>query len=271
MSLIQDALKRQQEEMQKTPAGAAPETPPATPHAPVPAGPGQEPPNGEPAPEKPGRNWLMLVGILLGVVALCGLGGWLSFMALQKWAAPLQPGIARETPPVPLLSSAGTTAVQAASGTGAVASISHEPDILRLTNAALADATGTTVIAATTTNAPPAPAVLPSTNVAATSSGAAATTTPVAVSPPPEVRPVALATPVVTNTPAPPPKPVVWPSLKITGVLERGERGAALINGRVIAVGEEIQGVKVIAVGKNGVTLEYEGARKTVRTGEQSE
>jgi hypothetical protein len=70
--------------------------------------------------------------------------------------------------------------------------------------------------------------------------------------------------------PEPEPAPrgaVRWPALKLTGVLGQGRSGSAIINDQVLAVNETIKGVRLAAVGRQGVELEYQGERRFVKVG----
>ncbi len=62
-------------------------------------------------------------------------------------------------------------------------------------------------------------------------------------------------------------KPVAWPSLRLTGFMgaRNAGRGAALINGRVVEAGELIEGVTVLMVRRDGVELEYQGERRFLK------
>lgn len=75
-----------------------------------------------------------------------------------------------------------------------------------------------------------------------------------------------LATPEVVAPPPPPVKqPVVWPVLSCTGVAGRGKKGSAFLNGQIVSVNETIEDVKVISIGERSVTLEYRGERKVLK------
>lgn len=67
------------------------------------------------------------------------------------------------------------------------------------------------------------------------------------------------------------PEPVVWPMLTINGLVGKGAQGAAMINAQIIGVNETIEGVKVIDIQKQGVTLEFEGEKRFVKVGGSTE
>ncbi len=68
----------------------------------------------------------------------------------------------------------------------------------------------------------------------------------------------------------PRPKPVLWPDLTLQGLLSKSGEGAALINGEVISKGEKMQGVELTAVRKNSVMLKYKGETKELKTREST-
>jgi hypothetical protein len=91
----------------------------------------------------------------------------------------------------------------------------------------------------------------------------------VAVVPPPQVPP---ANPGVVSNPAPitvppPPPPLPkpeFPALKLQGVFYRSTNSSALINNRTVFVGDEIRNAKVIAIGRQSVTLEFAGEKHVI-------
>jgi type IV secretory pathway VirB10-like protein len=80
----------------------------------------------------------------------------------------------------------------------------------------------------------------------------------VMASPPPMAAP----DPTPAPAPEPPARPVepAWPAnLKLTGIFFRKNNPLALISGKTVAVGEEINGVRVKKIEKDRVTLEWNG------------
>jgi len=73
--------------------------------------------------------------------------------------------------------------------------------------------------------------------------------------------------PAVLPPPEPPQPPVDWPSLTLDGVLGKGRNGAAIINREVIGVGETVKGATLVSIGKQGVNLEYEGETQFLKVG----
>jgi hypothetical protein len=66
---------------------------------------------------------------------------------------------------------------------------------------------------------------------------------------------------------APEVAPVQWPYMKIGGVVGKGLKGAATINGKIVAVGESIDGVEVVAIGDYGVKLECQNETRFAKVG----
>ena len=87
--------------------------------------------------------------------------------------------------------------------------------------------------------------------------------------PPPKPKPVASVSPAkpIVNIPAPqpvvtiaPPKPVVvFPRLKLQTLIVHGTHSTAEINGKVLMIGEEIQGVRLVGVNGEHATVELDG------------
>lgn len=61
-----------------------------------------------------------------------------------------------------------------------------------------------------------------------------------------------------------------WPSLKVHGVLAQSasSRGAAIINGKVVEIGETVQGARLMEVNQAGALLGYQGKTQFVRVGQ---
>lgn len=66
---------------------------------------------------------------------------------------------------------------------------------------------------------------------------------------------------------------VTWPRLTITGLIgaARDGKGAAIINGQMVMPGALIEGVRVEAIGRQGVKLSFEGESKTLSVGGSTE
>lgn len=83
-----------------------------------------------------------------------------------------------------------------------------------------------------------------------------------------EVRKVIALAP--TNEMPPPPAPViarsvVFPEVRVQGIVYRGERSSALLNGRTYFVGDQVEDIKVIAIGETNVVLERAGQQKVLQ------
>ncbi len=285
MSLIQDALKRQQEEMnKKTDAPATPATPhvkiplrmmgqptgaprppetPARPASPVPPLPLPPPIKTEPRiettepkpeiqpgvpdrnePESEKRSPALLIIALMAVILLLAAGG-------LYWAWPLLlPKLPKPPPPAP------------------VAAAIPPPSPIPPPAVTPPAVTPPVAVLNTVTAAAPAKVLTVDTNEVSTLQ-------PEAVPGPTEQ----LALPVVRDEPPPslfvppPPKaeaaaPVLWPAIKLTGMVKLGGTAAALINGRVVAPGESIEDVTLISVKKEGALLRYKTEERLLRVGE---
>ena len=100
------------------------------------------------------------------------------------------------------------------------------------------------------------------TEVVGTTTGVDTQKAETVTSPPPVQPPV---TPPVTPPVEPVMEPVEWPLLTLEGVVGKGDTGSARLNGRVVFVGDLIEGVRVIAIHPNKAELEYKGRRMMLR------
>ena len=259
MSLIQEALKRQQEESTKTPAvtkppipglamkakppGAA-ETPPDTDRPASPAIPPtvppplpaqtqppalpkntplETPPPEEEVPPAERKALSMLAIIIIVIVVLLMAGISMVYFALMK--------MKREAP--------------------AKAMAVLKPAITQMV------AVATQVVHTTSSSNAPA-AALPAGQHDATQKVATVTAT--------NVPAVSNTTPAIAQPPPVKP-PVEWPPLKLTAILGKGMKGAARINGQVVLVGETVEGVTLVQVNEQNVLLEFEGEKVSLRIG----
>ena len=63
-----------------------------------------------------------------------------------------------------------------------------------------------------------------------------------------------------TQEPCQAAQPVVhFPTLTLQGLTYRGSNSSAVINGRVVRVGERVEGVQVIMIDRNSVWVELDG------------
>jgi hypothetical protein len=85
---------------------------------------------------------------------------------------------------------------------------------------------------------------------------------PAAPAPIDRVKPVV---PVAAPAPKPAPKPKnKWPDLSFSGSAVGGNQILAIINGRMLSVGDSIKGAKVLQIGKNEVLVEFKGEKRVL-------
>ena len=64
-----------------------------------------------------------------------------------------------------------------------------------------------------------------------------------------------------------------WPSIQLTGMagaIGTDEAGSAILNGRLIAINQPIEGAILVEISNSGVVLEYKKERKLLRVGEST-
>jgi len=81
-----------------------------------------------------------------------------------------------------------------------------------------------------------------------------------------EAPPSAVAT--TPAVPAPPPAPVKWPDITISGVVGKEIKGAVFINGKVFGVNETVEGIRILAIKPQGALLEYQGETRLAKVGQ---
>ena len=62
-------------------------------------------------------------------------------------------------------------------------------------------------------------------------------------------------------------EPVIWPLLILNGLVGKGAQGAIMVNNEIIGVDESIEDVRVVSISKQGATLEFQGETKFVKVG----
>jgi hypothetical protein len=82
--------------------------------------------------------------------------------------------------------------------------------------------------------------------------------------PEPVVAPAPAPKPPSSPPPSPPVPPREFPKLILQGVTISGGLREALISGQVVAVGDEVEGAKVIAIERQKVTLKFDGREFTL-------
>jgi len=93
---------------------------------------------------------------------------------------------------------------------------------------------------------------------------------------PPVADPVPADPVVVTAPPDPEPvvvekEPVIWPALMVSGLVGKGKQGSVMFDAGIIHVGETIEGIRVLGISHSGAELEYMGEKKTVKVGSSTD
>ena len=60
-----------------------------------------------------------------------------------------------------------------------------------------------------------------------------------------------------------------WPKLELTGFAAGGGQRMVFINGKMLAEGREIEGARIVQIGKAEVLVEYQGERRILRVDDQ--
>jgi len=253
VSLIEEALRKQQEEADKTKGTGVrlsvappPQTPPANAAETAP------PPLPEDEPVR--RAWPVLLGIIVGGIVLIGGIAWLLLFGLGLWKAKPQARLAKPAPSVaasPVAPSETGKVAVAAVPVAVPAPTSAPPVVVPVQPAP------PPTVTAVVTDTPPVVAAGP--QVAAASGSVAAV---VATAPAKEAVIEAEGVPVV-----------IWPKLTVTGLIgsSRSGRSAAIINKQMVEPGAVVEGVKVEAIDKKGVRLRYQGETRTLALGGTTE
>lgn len=277
MSLIQEALRRQQEEMQaeekkrvgaqtsmsgseRSPDSDVPQTPPnpvpKNPHpAPLPSDiPTTEdtqpdPPKRRTSSEREHRVLGPLMGMLLVIVLLGGLVAWAALWGYRVLTASDAPPAldtvvttVPEPAPDPVVEAPPSTLPEPEIAEVAVQETTEAPDEPVMVEVEITEPLTEDLVAQ-----PVEPLIpeIPDATVALQDA-------PRTVVPPP---------------PPPPPPPIIWPELHISGVMGSGESGSAIINGNVIGLHENIGDVTVRGFGRGFVVLEYQGETRRFSVG----
>ncbi|MFO7535522.1 MAG: hypothetical protein R6X19_07560 [Kiritimatiellia bacterium] len=277
MSLIQDALKRQQEEMNKKAAGETEPTgqkteppgqmqkipirtmnqpafsqPPPSPAAPPPLPPVAAPPVEESSKALPlptddeSRRPKALLPVLAAMILLFAVGFYFGWPYLHA-----------------LLAGSTTPASSVQPDSVAVASVQSG-------EVAQTSASAQSVAGAATPQTNPPLSLAGSSATTGTLPGAESNLDPSA----------SIAMPVPVKEPPPdlyarPPKPVaaepvIWPPLKLTGCINMGKSAIAIINGQMVEPGQSIDEVLLVSVNKNKneALMRLDGQERVLRVGE---
>jgi hypothetical protein len=185
------------------------------------------------ASDSSSRNVLKVVAPLVAV-ALLATAGWFTW---QWWKHRPAAGSAQTAAtPVGVSKPAETNAASASAPTTAKLVIN--------TNLVVRPAPGAVAKAAPTAGVP-----IPA--------KAATTPAPVVTAPPAPSANVAAVAPSVSL-------PVEFPTLKLQGIYYRMTKSSVLINGQHLYVGDSLGNVKIVAIDRQSVTLEYKGQKKVL-------
>lgn len=274
MSLIQEALRRQMEERGETPP-ASPETQ-AQPISPPANGtqlPLQRPPSSPPPPQPPvapaikssggvtvekvgGRGSKLLLTVLT-IITLCLVGlVWLIFFGHEyRWAALfLRRPEPQPTPKVTSVNLEKPATVPLAQETVTSPKMVPQAEPQQATPSA-------TIAPASPAAQLPSPTVTP---VVPSAQPASIAQSPIPLTPSAQVAATAQS---FAPTEPQSRRTVLWPPLTLRGIVGRGLNGAAIINNQVVGVNEVIEGVRVVSIEAQGVELEYQGEKKTLKVG----
>lgn len=260
MSLIQEALKRQQMEQQgNSPAEETPASPAAPPPPPPPPAspPSQPTPSraksndnaslkfksrSNPEEEKPAedtphdetpsdkkdkpsqKTWTTLLGASIGVVLLLACGIWLISLAVKQMNAK------KQQPASQPVETTENTIITTESESG------PQPDIQETTQ--IEQPEPQTTSSDLETNLPP------ESQMESEEKG---------------------------KQPQIAPETVRWPPLELSGIVGKGANGSAIINGMVLSVNESIENVTIVAIENQGVRLEYKGHTQYLRVGQSTQ
>jgi hypothetical protein len=256
MSLIQEALKRQMDEK-----AGKPYTPPPTVAAP-----------------RAGGIVGKIVGMVVALVLLVSVAGALFYLATKKWSwkdamQAASADLSKAEQKITRMASSvsdekpAQAPVPAAPVASAVspAALPHASVQARVEKMKTAVADYTKETSGSFESAPaPAPAAVP-----------APSPTPARVveAPPPVAAPAAQK-PAVAREPAPERAVSAgpWPRITLNGIMSAGRaNGAALVNNRMVGVGESVEGVRVVEVQVKGAVMEYKGETRLLLIGQSTD
>ena len=246
MSLIEEALRKQREENDKS--GSVPNIPP-----PIPAPHTEAPPEPLVAEEPSRRPWVLLAGIAGGGIFAILLIVWLVVYGLGLW---------HNKPNTPVLQAAISTNTMIAATKYQTATQTNDQAQLAATHSNAPVAVSPAPIIQSAAPAQPTKPqtsiIEPPTPVLASQAGDKAN--------PEKTLPKMLAT-------AKPPLPTIWPKLIISGIIgsSKNGRSAAIINGQMLSPGENVEGVTIGAIENQKVKLIFNGEVKTLSVGASTE
>ena len=277
MSLIEEALKKQQEEFGDSSTTHKTETPAEShsgsgmslkkPEPPLPST--EDPPPPPPSEEtaKPGLKTLLPIIILVtACLVLLGVSFWLiSAGVLKKF---MSPKAAQSVP--------AATSKPAAVPVQPARPLQPPAQPATSTSAAIPPPAAVSSPKAPSTTAPglsstAQPAI--STPAAVHPAPGSPTPTQPAIAPPPTAKkPVVIlddeGQAPARSAPVTVKEAPVWPTMNITGLINAdGANGAVFIHGQLISVGETYEGVKILSVGRNSIKASFEGEIRTLKVG----
>jgi cytoskeletal protein RodZ len=260
VSLIEEALRKQRQETEKN------ETQNILPDEPSPP-PLPEENDGTSNPSPQRWTWHLLAGIAgVSLILVAGIL-WLLFFGMKIWTTKPEGKLTRPVAAVPA-TPASTNTQQEIVGTQPPKADS--PGKITPTN--LPPITPSVTEPSTTVTSSPVPsaAVTSAPTVAAISVAAPAGTTG---GDEPKIIIIGRETPVTTTSVPDKLMAVIWPRLSVSGIIgtSSGSRGAAIINGQMLGIGSTIEGVKIIAVDKQGVQLRLGDETRTLTVGGTTE
>ncbi len=62
---------------------------------------------------------------------------------------------------------------------------------------------------------------------------------------------------------------IQWPAAQLSGIVGNGRSGAAMINGKVVGMGESIEGMTITTIEPAGVWLQYQGDKRFLKVGKK--
>ncbi len=244
MSLIQEALRRRNEDTGGANLGVAPATPALPPPPP------DLPP--VPPPPEPKRNQRTYLVVLLVVLLLAGLG----FGAWWLFLRPPPPA-ALAARPTPKPAAAKIVPAPPPPHTNLVAQVKAKlaaiqtPERLELVAGVTNTPLASPPLPAPDVTTKPPPVLAPATNQPAA-----------ALNAPPPAAPVPAGLPLHVN----------WPKLNVTGIMGRaGGDAVVFINGQILKAGDLVAGARLLAVQENGALLLLEGETNFFRVGKGGE
>lgn len=225
------------------------------------------------------RHWRSLVAVLIALLVLGGGGFFLIVYALRQWHRPAdqppaeataqQPAKVEPTPaltPPPAPTQTATTIPSAPENVTAPAATATAPatSVAQASTPAQETKTPTVTTQAAAPEKPSTegfiPLNSPRTETAATPSHENSQAAPAA----------GIASGPITGREkvyTPPKPPAVWPVLTISAVVGSGRKGSAMINGKILGVGDIIDEVSIVEISRQGVELSYKGEVKTLKVG----